>query len=560
MRRKQKINDEELNIRYSNWISMLIDLIKPKNLYFIGGRGTAKTTDILVKRLIDVVYDMPGSTIFFVSDTYVNATTNIIPELIEGLKRQNFIYGVHYVIDEEPPAHFKKPNRHLFEYKHTMIFCTGVVALVKSLDRQSMTAGISGVHMFGDEVKFFDDKKINKSIPTLRGDSIAFGNSPFFMGQTYFTDMPDTSQNQYDWILKKEENMDLKQIYTIFQTALHINELQWQIFKYKDNPIEFNEKKYQRMLDNLDKWMKRFRKIRTNSTMFVLVSSLVNVDILTFEYILNQQETLAGGFEEFKTAILSFKPSLAVGKKFYAKLAERHFYTDGYNYDYYMPLGLSGADKYTCQGLRYLQTNKPLECGVDFGNMCSMVIAQESKDCYRILKNIFTLSPEWIDQLGLKFRNFFNDQKHKHLIMYYDRAANNYSKTGKDYASQLKKAIETDSNGKRTGWLVTLSSIGQGNIEQGLEYSFADVLLSESNPGLPKILIDQNECRELKSSLELAPIKIGIDAKGRRKVIKDKTSEKKDIKRLALESTNMSDAFKYLVCRPKWITIYKRKF
>ena len=558
MRKKKQIDKEELDIRYSNWVSMLIDLIKPKNLYFVGGRGTAKTTDILVKRLIDVIYDMPGSTIFFVSDTYVNATTNIIPELIEGLKRQNFHYGIHYVIDEEPPSHFKKSTRHLFDYKHTMIFCTGVVALVKSLDRQSMTAGISGVHMFGDEVKFFDDKKINKSIPTLRGDSIIYGDSPFFMGQTYFTDMPDTNQNQFDWILKQGDKMDLKQIYAIFQTALVINQIQWDILKYKKN-ADFYEKEINRLQKNLKIWQERFKKIRFNSTMFCLVSSLVNVDILTFEYILNQQETLAGGFEEFKTAILSFKPSLAVGEKFYGKLGERHFYNDGYDYDYYIPYGLSGADQYTCKGLRYIKTNMPLEAGADFGNMFSLVIGQPQDEHYRVLKSMYVLSPEWIDQLGANFVNFFKDHNRKQLYLYYDRSGNNYSKQKKDNASQLKKAIERDKDGKPTGWVVMLMSVGQGNIPQGLEHDMMEVILNENNPNLPKIRIDQNECKELKASMELAPLQKTIGKDGNSKIIKVKTSEKKEVRRLPLESTNMSDALKYLICRKNWILIYRRK-
>ncbi len=558
--RTKKINTEELDVRYSNWISMLIDLIKAKNLYFIGGRGTAKTTDILIKRLMDIVYDMPGATIFFTSDTYVNATTNIIPEIIDGLKRQKYFYGVHYVIDEPPPPHFKEPSRHLLDYKHTMIFCTGTVALVKSLDRQSMTAGVSGVHMLGDEVKYFDEKKINKSIPTLRGDSFKYGDSPYFMGQTYFTDMPDPNQGQYDWILEKEKLMDIKQIYTIYQTALVLNNLQWDLYKYENNPIEVDPKKVERKKAKIAKWQERFRKIRYNSTMFCLISSLANVDILTFEYILNQQETLAGGIEEFKTAILSFPPTLSAGEKFYGKLSDKHFYNDGYDYDYYMPMGLKNADKYTCKGLRYLNLNKAIEAGVDFGNMNSMVIGQDGDDGYRILKGMYVLSPEWIDQLAFNFREFFKDQKRKQLFLYYDRSGNNYNKQKKDNASQLKKAIERDKDGKHTGWLVTLMSLGQGNIPQGLEYDMMNVVLDELNPNLPKLLIDKNECRELKASLELAPMKKVFGRNGETKIKKVKTSEQKEVRRLPMESTNFSDALKYLICRKKWISIYRRKF
>lgn len=52
---KVKITNEEAEIRYTNWISLLIELIKPKNLFLIGGRGVAKSTDIIAKRTIDII-------------------------------------------------------------------------------------------------------------------------------------------------------------------------------------------------------------------------------------------------------------------------------------------------------------------------------------------------------------------------------------------------------------------------------------------------------------------------------------------------------------------------
>ncbi len=89
--RRVNIPAQEADLRYSNWISTLIDLLKPSNLYLIGGRGTAKSTDILAKRAIDVIYDMPRASFAFVSDTYVNLMTNIIPAIILGWEsRHNF--------------------------------------------------------------------------------------------------------------------------------------------------------------------------------------------------------------------------------------------------------------------------------------------------------------------------------------------------------------------------------------------------------------------------------------------------------------------------------------
>ena len=90
---KLKLSRENADLKYSNWIATLIDLMKPANLYLIAGRGTAKSTDILAKRTIDIVYDIQRASFAFVSDTYVNLMTNIIPAIWKFgfLKKLSFL-------------------------------------------------------------------------------------------------------------------------------------------------------------------------------------------------------------------------------------------------------------------------------------------------------------------------------------------------------------------------------------------------------------------------------------------------------------------------------------
>jgi hypothetical protein len=97
-------------------------------------------------------------------------------------------------------------------------------------------------------------------------------------------------------------------------------------------------------------------------------------------------------------------------------------------------------------------------------------------------------------------------------------------------------------------------SRNQGNITQQQEYDIMMKIGQGYIPNLPKLLIDKHECRQLKSSIENAPVK--ISKSGERTIIqKDKTSEKLPIHRLPMESTNPSDSLKYLICRPKWLSI-----
>jgi hypothetical protein len=96
-----------------------------------------------------------------------------------------------------------------------------------------------------------------------------------------------------------------------------------------------------------------------------------------------------------------------------------------------------------------------------------------------------------------------------------------------------------------SGWTVHLMNEGQSTIYQEEEFQFANKLLSESVPTLPKVRIDKFLCKCLKSSLELTKIKVKTDNKGSRTIHKDKSSEALPLASRPMFSTNFSDAFKY---------------
>ena len=140
--------------------------------------------------------------------------------------------------------------------------------------------------------------------------------------------------------------------------------------------------------------------------------------------------------------------------------------------------------------------------------------------------------------------------------MRYDRSGNNYNEANEDLASKLQHSIEYDEYNNPTGWKVMLMSIGQRNVTHQQEYDLCNELMAGTNPNLPQLLIDKHNCKEAKSSLEKAPLI--KDSKGNLK--KDKRSEKTlPLQRLPMESTNMSDAFKYYICKPKYLAIVKNK-
>ena len=354
--------------------------------------------------------------------------------------------------------------------------------------------------------------------------------------------------------------MNIDKILLIMKVGLVYNEALQEFIvakqEYQKNPTAANATTYKNKLKTANLWKARWvelRRLDDARTFFLRASSYVNVDILTEGWF---ADAIAADFNDLRTAILSCKPSLKSGDRFYAALGEQHFYKDGIDEEAYDQLGL--LDKEDCRVLKYLNLYKPLHLGIDFGNMCSLSVAQEDRvqgrECLRVLKFLHTLAPEYLVELGEKFRNYFAPMQNKTVHLFYDRAGNSYKMVQKDQATEFKRAIERDKDGKRTGWTVILESIGQGNIGQPEEYDFMLKLLSGSNPRLPIILIDYYAAKHLRQSLEGARTKIKSGV-----VFKDKRSEQLPIDQLPSQSTNPSDSFKYLLMTKQRRKIAKGK-
>lgn len=541
--------------RYSTYVKQMIDLIGPKHLRLVAGRGMTKTTDVIADRSIEVCYDMPRSLQAFVSDTFVNARTNIVPTLIEGWREyKGWIEGKHYVVDERPPSFFGIPYKPVTAFKNTITVFNGCTFLIGSLDQPSGLAGNSFQHVYGDEAKYLNKKKLDVIMPALRGYN-KFAHSPYYRGTTFTTDLPNLTKNDYDWILDAEKQMDLEQIKTCLAAGMVLNEINHDIYRAyikKDNAALIKAKKRREL------WKVRWVKARKESTFFYVVSSLANVDMLTPGYIYDALKNL--GWEEFKQSVLSFKSSLEDGDKFYIGLDKEHFYKDGLNETYLRSSGIKDQDTTNnSQMLRHIDHNAPLDVGIDFGKMISLSIGQHQGDTYRILKFMFVLAPDSSKEIAEKFISFFYPHQDKRIKMYYDRSGNQYESSGRSWAQEIKNHLELTETNSRTGWTVELMSREQGNILQSEEYFFMKQITQGTNPDLPKLQMDFYQCRELKSSMESTKLIQKKDTRTGHTIIhKDKSSESLPLHKLPMHSTNPSDSAKYLLMRKDWVKTSRR--
>lgn len=573
-KRKLRIEDEGVEQRYANWMAQLIAVMQPWALYWVAGRASAKTVQVLAERLQEAVWDCPGAPFAWVASTYSDLHKNVIPSLVDGLRMLGWQDGIHYLINREPPKEWRQQMYNVCtDYKQTMTFFNGFNLTFISLDRPSIGAGRSYVGVFGDEVKYFPEEKLTNLLKAVRGFRVKYGNSVWYRSRTFATDMPNPNHlGEYDWILKLARQNDKQRILMAIRAGFVYNEVKTeyvaamqryeslQLQARTDTTIQASAERAGRAMQlaqaNMERWRIRWETVRRGTSFFFISSSFVNADILGADWF---SDEFAEGLEGISCNILSIIPKLESSRMFYCNLSMANFYADGFLNEVIEqhPFGW----EQDASVLRYLDTSMPLEAGMDAGNMLSMVFGQRKGHVMRVIKELFTLPPNTVRELADSFLRYFAPMRRKVLRLYYDRAMNNYKRVNADMASQIKRCIERDAEGRRTGWVVQLMSLGQGNIGSNLEYRFfMELLAGKLENRFFLLLIDQYNCPNLKAEMEVTETEQKRVGGGENYMtVKKKTGDKLPTARLPRESTNLTDALKYFVLRREVVHAWNQR-
>ena len=542
---------EGVSHHYINQYAMVAALTMPQNFIGILGRASAKTTQFQAMRIRQAVTECPGAPFVWVTDTYSNLHKNVIPSVLEGLRFLGWEMGVQFVIDKLPPVEWQRQMYNVIDkYKQVMTFWNGFTFTFVSLDRPSIGAGRSYVGLFGDEVKYWPEEKFTNIRKAVRGYRARYGASPWYRSLSLTTDMPNPNHSgEYTWVMKLARLMDRDKVKLLLQTGQALNETRR---RYAEALQTGDERAIGLCERNMRRWEERWTDLRRDTTLFMVASTLINADVLGEEFF---REELEAGLEGIDTNLLSIPQKLTADQKFYTTLCADNFYADGYLNDVIESHELGWKED--CTVLRHLDKTRPIDGGMDAGNMLSMVFGQRrGREC-RILKELYTLPPDNERQLADHFIAYFKPHRAKVLNLYYDRAMNSYQKVHADMASKIKAAIETDGEGRRTGWHVRLMSRGQGDIYSNTEYRFMSSLLSgQLRDRLFTLTIDQYNCQNLKAEMENCPIRITKDQFNRDIIRKGKKGDKLPAHRLPRESTNLTDALKYFLMRRDWFNIW----
>lgn len=556
-------NDEfsiEMERIYMNSMQVMANLLDPNKLVVEAARASGKTSEVTVNRIIRVADSMPAELSFLAHRTYVALLTNIWPNIQAAFSRQITVngrprcmleYGIDYIAgDSKIPDHFRKPRYPISYPKHSILFRNGHHIQLVSSDQPDSVAGRSGVHAFVEEMKHNDGEKLKTRLfPSLRGSSAEIRKSPYYQGWTGVSDTARVDLNEDDWFERYEEQNNSQLLSEIATVAMHVNKAAYKktelltASKNTTNPVTLEKirlelKKCDRQISM---WIPRLADMRRNATLYIRASSFVNKDILGPKFFKTQLDTL--DMDEFLTAICAVRHKSVVNKFFANFDKEKHQYADGYIYDSIMKLDLKDHFIITARYLKYYDKNAPLYIGYDPGHFSSLVCGQPKKygKEFRVLKEFFCFYPDEQPELGRQVYEFFGrDCRNKRIVLYPDRAGNKRREELEQITTDsraLKRELES------YGFEVQLMNEGQATIYHWQQFKLMLLLFGDRSNALPHVLIDENECPNLCSSIPLSPRK---NTNGRIEL--DKSSEVKiPLHRQAGLTTQLPSAFIYLM-------------
>lgn len=551
--KKRKINTEQFSEQYFTAVQTLALLADTQDLYCELGRGSGKTTHILGPRMDRVQNSMPGSVQVFLASTYKAIFENLVPGLMEFFK-EHYEEDMYFCIGKQPPRHFKECRTMVTDWHNTISFVNGTVIQFVSCERPSQANGKNIAHVYMDEMLHIKRRVYYENVlPSLRSKATVMYDSPYFMGTTGTTSTPNIERDE-DWFLdfakKAQEPENAERVRLIQQLALELDHRLYML----DVAEQRGDKDAVRKLTNYTIRMdKLLTELRRHCVYYLYASSFSNIKVLGIDYIKKQ---IAGTLDtaSLNTSIFAIREN-RVKDMFFCKFGPQYICSDTYRFERVEGLSLNTDVQFTCADLRHCDLNEPLYIGYDPGPFTSMVVAQYSKDrhTFYVLKDFYVYWPEQQAEMVSKFRQFFAPMRSKTVFLHYDRAGNQHDPQWKQYKKYFGDSGDTDAFLLRDrmeihGWRVNLMSVGQRTIYYREHLHLLQRLFSgdENNTvngqQVIKILVDENECEALISSIYNSPLKRhgGI-------VELDKSSEKLPFEQQAFYSTQIASSFMYLL-------------
>ncbi len=519
------MDNREPITKYGARPHQLVHLTRANKTVIIAGRGIGKTTDILAKKLYDLVYSMPGCMINFYAETYQQILLVTLKEIKVGWERLNFIEGLHYVVRKAPPKNWPRPYRAPEKPEFSIFFHNGTC--IQLLSQDVFNNGGSSQAMVCDEARRLNQDKFNQVYLAMRDDSLWPGN-PDFRSLTFTTDQPVSPQER--WLFEYENMMDPVQIELIQHYQYHQDQLLFQLHTGDNSSNQ--QKQLKRRINKLQKVL---NELRQGSVYFCEFSTIENIAALGVDYIQDMKRILPD--HTFRISVLNERMEKPPNSFYPEFNIDVHTY-NRFDYGYLGNIQPRDLDSHTqtCLQDGEINSSEGLDIALDVGGNINVVVTgQDHGDVYYTLSGFHVKNPEGITHLAENWCDYYEPHHTKEVRFIIDNTDRFRMPTQSRASDEFAKTL------RKRGWTVYIEDIG---VIPSPESRHLDInkLLREKDPRLPKLRLHKRHCNNLIIGIESAGIR-----EGKSGWEKDKSAERN--KSIPQErTTHLPDAWDKLIC------------
>ncbi len=520
-----RINELHLNVP-----QLKIQLVQANETYAVLSRAVGKSTGVASIWSFHRVKRMPGSSGFALGKDYLQLRARTLPPMINYWYKMGLVRDIDFVIAKKPPVNWSsKPIVAPEDWSNAITFSNGTIMHLISQHRPGNPNSLSLMWGMVDEAKLINMERFNEDlVPAMRGNRELFGHLPEYNSLLFMTDQPTTPNGQ--WIWKKEDEMDPKQIRLIMQIQLAISKAQLELQEAKSRKhMEYKAgeiRKLQKMLD----------EARMDSIYYIEANALDNIDVLGADYIRKQKRLLPDSI--FRISILNERMT-KVEHGFYPFLDDKNHCYSNYNDVYLQSIALGDQVPNDCRRDGDLIEADPLYIALDHGSSINCLSVAQPTTNHVSFKNFFyVLHPQTTADLVSNFCTYYAPRKNKTVVLYYDHTA--VAESGK--ARNITYLSEIEDKLKEFGWRVRKEYLGRTPSHSDRFLLWSHCLRGDR--GYPTVSFNEDHTSVLRTSMHTAP---AVPGRKENEIKKDKKSER-DKKLSQEKATHPSDSADLLLC------------
>lgn len=461
-----------------------------KNKTYLVARGGGKST-VLGWDMMSCVRAMPRSTGILVGETYQQILSRTLPSTKEGLEMFGIYEGIDYVVGKKGPGYelpFQSPER----WNNVIHFRNGTIVILVSLDMPDAGRGINSYWVIGDEAALLNKERLFLNVQTTnRAKKSFFEKCSLLNAEIFASSMPLTKKGK--WLLEMEN-------------------------VYKTNP--------------------EYKGIST----FLRAPATVNIKNLSKNWF-GRMKANASSVIHYEAEILNIEPPSVLNGFYMQWSQDIHTYGNASDLDYLLEdIGTDYKVKQhdNCRQDKDLKWYQQLEISIDPGEgINSMTVWQKDyeNNIERCIKEFVVKRPKDYEDLVKEFDLYYSDHKNRvrNVILRHDaQAFKERDKNNKLIADKIVAKLTS------LGWIVNNMTPNSNNPFHEAKFTVLNYLLKGSDPRLPQILINKDNCPNTVISIEGAETEI----KRNSGYAKDKSSERQSTT-LPEHATHLSDTVDY---------------